>query len=308
MYKEVFRLATLLAFVALATSRLGLVGHELIGHGGMARLCGLRIDDVQLFWFAGGWIRYHLAGESSLASAIAVSLAGIALELVVGTALCMLVRRPTLGGRLVRGIGIALVVHASWYLAAGTFHGFGDGIVLYRVLGAWRVLIAVAAGLITCAATFFGARMLLGVLIATLPGSRRARMIGVLLAVLFAGGLHAGLAAGELALRRDDTYGQLMQHERERKIAIAMQRWQQEHADVSATDMRAERARLERANRTFPFVWLLAAATLAAAIAGAWRARSYPDQRISNRLVAIFGAVAAGAICIVVAIDALVAM
>ena len=36
MRKDVFRLTVLLACAALATSRLGLIGHELIGHGGAA--------------------------------------------------------------------------------------------------------------------------------------------------------------------------------------------------------------------------------------------------------------------------------
>lgn len=307
MYKETFRLAALLAFVALATSRFGLIAHELVGHGGTALLVGWRVVDVELFWFAGGWIRYRPDAGAGLAPILAVSLGGIAVELVAAALLCTLVRRRTLGGRLVRGVGIALVVHATWYLAVGTFHGFGDGIVLYRALGTWRVPVAIAAGMATCAATFVGARTLIGVLAATLPGSRRARIAGVLVAAALATGVHAALAAGELVARRDDTYSELMQHERDRKIAIAMQRYQQEHREVSAADVRAERSRLERANRTFPFVWLLAFATLAAAVAGVWRARSAIDERISNRLLGLTAAAAAVAILLVIAIGALVA-
>jgi len=70
MHKETFRLAALLACVALATSRLGLIGHELVGHGGVALAAGATDLEVQLFWFAGGWIRYQLA-ESSLAASLA---------------------------------------------------------------------------------------------------------------------------------------------------------------------------------------------------------------------------------------------
>src|SRR4051812_41830159 len=83
MHKEVLRLASLLAFVALATSRLGLIGHELVGHGGAALAFGGRIDAVKLFWFAGGWVRYHLPVSSTLASVV-ITMAGIAFELVVG--------------------------------------------------------------------------------------------------------------------------------------------------------------------------------------------------------------------------------
>src|SRR5262249_8470985 len=51
----VARLTGLLAGVSLATSRLGLLVHELVGHGGVAIALGGHVTDVTLFWFAGGW-------------------------------------------------------------------------------------------------------------------------------------------------------------------------------------------------------------------------------------------------------------
>jgi hypothetical protein len=310
VHKDVLRLAGLLAALALATSRIGLLGHELVGHGGMALACGARIVAVHLFWFAGGWIRYQLA-DPSLPAALAISLAGIGLELVVGLALWWFVRGAPLGRRLVRGIGAALVVHATWYLATGAFHGFGDGLVLYRVLGRSRVAVAVAAGLVTCGAAYLAARHVLGTLTATLPGSRRARVVGVVVAAALAGGLHAGLAAGELALRRDPTYTATMQPQRERDIAMELQAWQRERAargqGIDEAARRAERARLAAKHETFPFVWLLALVTIASVIAGAWRAREQPDQRIPARLLAVAAVVAAVAIGAVIAIGAIVA-
>src|SRR4051794_38248259 len=77
MHKDVLRLAGLLACIALATSRMGLIGHELLGHGGMALALGGHVDQVQLFWFAGGWIRYHLSAPSQGAT-LAIAMAGIA--------------------------------------------------------------------------------------------------------------------------------------------------------------------------------------------------------------------------------------
>jgi hypothetical protein len=311
VHKEVLRLTVLLAALALATSRIGLIGHELVGHGGMALACGARIVDVRLFYFAGGWIRYQLA-EPSLPAVLAIAMAGIGLELVVGVALWSLVRGTSLGRRLVRGIGAALVVHATWYLATGAFHGFGDGLALYRALGSARVPVAIAAGIVTCGAAYLAARRVLGVLAATLPGSRRARVLGVLGAAVLAGGLHAGLAAGELAIRRDPTYAVTMQPQRERDIARELAAWQRQRAARGATvtedERRAERARIENKHQAFPFVWLLAAATLVSVIAGAMRARKIDDERIAGRLLARAAAVAAGAICAVILIDALVAM
>ena len=109
--RPVARLAVLVAFVALATSRLGLVAHELLGHGGMALAVGARILEVRLFWFAGGWIRY--VGAPDLAAVLAISMAGIAVELAAGTALWLAARGDSLGRRVLRTIGAGLVLHAT---------------------------------------------------------------------------------------------------------------------------------------------------------------------------------------------------
>jgi len=293
--KEVLRLAGLLAGVALATSRLGLVAHELVGHGGTALALGAHVTDVRLFWFAGGWIRYDLA-EPSTAAALAIAMGGIAVELVCGFALWLAVRRATLGGTIIRGIGGALIVHALWYLATGAWHGYGDGALLYHVLGDARAPFAIAVGLATCAATFATARGVLGALAGTL---RDHRVAGLVAAAMLAGGLHAGLSIGELRIRRDATYTETMASERDRRIEDALARWQASHP---AQPPDAERARLEREHRTFPFAWLLGAATAAAAIAGARRARqsAWP---LDNRLLAVWAATAALSLACVIVID-----
>src|SRR5689334_11036212 len=81
------RLACVLAGVGLVTTRLGLIAHELVGHGAAALAVGGTVEKVRLFWFAGGWIDYDLPRPAPLASRVFVSLGGIALELVVGLAL-----------------------------------------------------------------------------------------------------------------------------------------------------------------------------------------------------------------------------
>src|SRR5687767_7376990 len=101
MNKDVLRLAGLLAAVALATSRLGLLVHELLGHGGVAVAAGGEVIEVRLFWFAGGWIRYTLPAHSP--AWLAVWMGGIAIELVIGIALVLAVRGGSLGRLLVRG-------------------------------------------------------------------------------------------------------------------------------------------------------------------------------------------------------------
>jgi hypothetical protein len=105
------RLAAVLGCVALAASRLGLVAHELAGHGGAVTVLGGTVAAVRLFWFAGGWVSYHV--ETSEAGLLAIALAGMATEAVIGGVLWLTVSGRTLGARLVRAAGGAAIVHAG---------------------------------------------------------------------------------------------------------------------------------------------------------------------------------------------------
>ncbi len=305
----VLRLAGLLSALGLATSRLGLLLHELIGHGAVALAMGGRVLEVGLFWFAGGWIRYRLE-DGGGAAAIAVAAGGIAVEAALGAALWIaLARRTGTPARLVRGIGAALLVHAAWYLAAGTWHGFGDGAVLRRELGDLRIPVAIAAGAAAVAMSYLGARAVLGVVAAMVPGGRAARIAGAAAAVAVAAGLQIGLAAGEVRLRRDETYGRIMQRERDRLVErdlAAWQRAQRERGLAVSEDERRRLAReLEERHRELPFAHVLGALTLLAIAAGARRARPGPAAPASGRLLAIAGAAAAGSVALVIALDAL---
>jgi hypothetical protein len=304
----VLRLAGLLASVGLVTSRLGLVAHELVGHGGVAIACGGRVIDAGLFWFAGGWIRYDL-DTPSLPALIAVAAGGIAVEAVAGTVLWLaLARRTSLAARVARGVGAALVIHAAWYLATGTWHGFGDGVLLYRELGAARAPVAIGAGLVACGMAYLGARSVLGALAATIPGRRGARIAGLAAAAVIAGGLQLGLAVGEVQVRGDATYGAIMTRERDRVIARELAAWQREQALRGIAVDDAERARREREladrHRELPFAPLLGLATALAIGLGAWRARPGADAAVPGRVVAIAWAAAAGSVALVIAIDA----
>lgn len=295
--RDVLRLGALLACVALATTRLGLLAHELVGHGGTAMAVGGKVTEVRLFWFAGGWIRY--AGVPSAAAALAVAMGGIAVETVCGTALWFAVRGDTLGRRIVRGCAAAIVLHASWYLATGAFSGYGDGILLYNVLGSARIPVALAAGAVTCGAAFLGAREVLGALAATQP---RHRIAGTVTALALAGGLHAGLTFGELRVRQDRLYAGMMKPERTREVARDVMRWDREHPEAAAPERAAELQRIEAAHPpTFPFMLALALATAASVLAGAFRAK--PGQGgITRRLLLQWAVTAVIAIAVVIAV------
>nr|MBA3455122.1 hypothetical protein [Deltaproteobacteria bacterium] len=288
----VLRLTALLVCVGLATSRIGLVVHELIGHGAATLAVGGTVTDVQLFYFAGGWIRFRATGGE-----LVIAMGGIVVEVVVGAALVSgFARRDQLAGRIARAIGCALIIHASWYLATGTWHGYGDGVQLHRLLGASRWLVAVPAALVTCAAGYAGAKIVLGALAATVPGSRRARVVGTVIAIVLAGAIQLGAAVGEVVVRRDPTYTTAMRPERERVISreLAQSIEAQRRQGQAPTD--ADRARLRREiadrHQTFPFAYVLGALLVVAIGAGAARSRATPGGTLSPRLVAIAAAVA----------------
>ena len=293
--RDVLRLGALLACIALATSRFGLLAHELVGHGGTAVAVGAHVVEVKLFWFAGGWIRY--VGAPSTTAALEIAMGGIAVETVIGLAL-LCVRAPALGRRILRGIGFALVLHASWYLATGAFSGFGDGVLLYRELGGARVAVAVAAALVTCTMGFLGAREVFGALAAT----QRRPLLGTVLAVVLAGGLHAALAIGELQVRRDRTYVETMTPEREREITAELAQWQRVHPQAPEPERAAAVHTIEAAHPpTFPFTAVLAFAAAVAVGAGAKRAKPGAGP-ITRRLLVAWAAAAAIAIAIVIAV------
>ena len=300
----VARLTVLLVCVVLATGRLGLIAHELVGHGGTAVVLGGRIFEVKLFWFAGGFIRYDM-DDPPLAAQLAVSLGGIAIEIVVGTALWLAARRDGLAPRLVRGVGATLVLHALWYFATGAFHGYGDGVLLYRELGAARIPVAVAAGLAVCAVAFVLARGVIGAIVATLPSRRIA---GAVIAMAIATGINVTLLVGELSIRRDSTYGAIMTHERDREIARDYARWlaQQRRAGIDVGDAAREQQMqvLESAHPTFPFVWVLFGCVVASLLAGALRTQPRTAEFVSRRLVVTAAVIAAVSIVAVIALDA----
>jgi len=302
--RAVLRLTALLVCAGLATSRIGLVVHELVGHGATTIAVGGTVTDVQLFYLAGGWIRFRATDGH-----LAIAMGGLVVEVVIGAILVLVfARRDQLAGRIARAVGYALIIHASWYLATGTWHGYGDGVQLHRMLGDAKWLVAVPAALVTCLAGYAGAKTVLGALASTLPGSRRAQLAGLVVAVIVAGGIQVGAALGEVALRRDTTYKTTMRPERERVISRELAEWAEAQREQGATPSEADRRRVEaqarRRHRTFPFAYVLAALLLVSIGAGAVRARAPTPASISGRLVAITAAIASGSIALVIALDA----
>ena len=298
----VVRLTVLLAAGGLAVSRTGLILHELAGHGGAAVAVGGTVTDAQLFWFAGGWIRYQVP-DLTVVKDLTITLGGIAVEIALGIALWVGLRRPAgLGARILRTIGATLLVHAMFYLATGTWHGYGDGRLIHALAGDARYPIAITAGLVACAMAWSGARGLFGALVAAVPPPRLG---GAILAIAVAGLANLGLDLGELRLRRDATYAVTMQSERERVVARELAAWQRAQPAAISDAERESRARaLLREHREFPFVRLLGAGLAVAVVAGATRSPRGSERPVARWAVAIACGAAVISTLAVIAIDA----
>ncbi|MFT3693148.1 MAG: hypothetical protein QM831_08395 [Kofleriaceae bacterium] len=294
-------LAGLLLACALITSRLGLVLHEFVGHGGAAMLVGGHVTKVHLFWFAGGWINYEFPAPPSIGQQLFISMGGIIVEVIVGLVTLAIARRgDSLGRKLARAMGATMIMHGTWYFANGAWSGWGDGLLLYNTTGTARFPIAIAAALVVCTIGFLTARAIIG----PLRGTQRT-FLAFVAATVLAGGILGGLYAGELRLRADPVYSVIMQSEQQREVAMDLAKWEhyeQQKGEISAARRAAEKARLEDTHHTFPFGWVLGIAAVLSVLAGAWKSTRI-ETVIEPRLLTRAAILASASVALVIAID-----
>jgi hypothetical protein len=301
--------------VALATSRVTLVGHELVGHGALAVLLGADLLSYKLFLFGGGWVSYRWGAPPAPAEQLAVALGGIGFELVAGAiALWLSRRRPAGSLSRVALLSVATIVllHGGFYLAAGAHHGFGDGRAVHEALGAWRPLLVVPVALAVIGGGYLLARRLAREVTGWLPVAAWARAGLVAGAAVLAAGAHGALAWGERALERDQTYARIMQHESTRRVAVDLDRYAAEARRMrgrapSRAELEARRAALEEQHRRFPLALVLAVGLGLACLAGLWRsARERVDSPPPARRALIpLAAACAASIALVAVLQAL---
>jgi hypothetical protein len=272
-------LAAAFLLVGLATSRIALFGHELVGHGALAEVLAADVESWRLFLFGGGWVSYRWAAPPGNAVALAVSLGGIGFEVVMGgVALLLAARartRPIARIALVSMAGVVLL-HAGFYLAAGTHHGFGDGRMLHHLLGGARSVLVVPVALAVVAGGFWLGNRLARDLSGWTGGGALARAGSIVIAGTLAAGAHAALAFGERALRRDEVHATVMQHQSERDVRRDLAGYSrkveiEQGREPSAGELSAMRAALARKHRRFPLREVLAVALGAACLAGLGR-------------------------------------
>lgn len=283
--KRVGVLAALLFMVALTTSRVTLVAHEFVGHGGVALAVGSTIDGFELFLFAGGHISSVRDTPLTQAESLSIALGGIAVQLLLGIvalALTRWCRRGSIAHIALLAYGGVVIIHGLFYLSAGTFHGYGDGWGLNRALGADRVYLCVPIAAAVVAITYAATARLVGVLRSRLPGDSRGAQLGaILVAGALAGGGHAALSFGELALRPDPVYQEVMAHRYEHDVQAALNaylaRQQARGVAVSERDKREKRRALVEKYKPFPFNLTLGVLVGIAFFAGAIRSRAHGD-------------------------------
>jgi len=306
------RLAMLVLAVALATSRLGLVLHEMVGHGLPAVALGADLTGWHLYVFGGGWLGFERATAFTGAEPYLVYLGGILSELLAAVVLALAARRCDGVARLaVGGAAWALALHAGWYLAAGAFHGFGDGWLLHRTLGGTaRGVVVAATGAALVGGAFLAGRRLGGGLRALAPATTPRRQLAVAagaLGLALAG--HAALTFAELRLRPDVTYGITMrtsgQRATEQELAVLIDRAEHAGAPLDQAQVRAARRDLARRHRQLPVGALLLGGMLVATVAGASRSRAAAQPEApTTRALATAGAVAAASIALVIVLAA----
>ncbi len=247
------RLCALAIALALGTSRLTLLFHEFLGHGGVAIASGGRVTEWHLFLFAGGRIEFELPEGLSWWWELAIQLGGCALEGVVAPLALLAARRSR--GALAMGLyALASIdaVHALVYVGRGTHYGYGDGIMLHEALGAaGRFAIAGGATAGAVAIAYAGARAFARHAGEAIPAaSGRVRLGALVAAVAVAGGVHAALAFGELSLVPDPAYARLME---DRALVEVRRVVEAERRTAPPTPEELERLARLRAAATAPF-------------------------------------------------------
>jgi hypothetical protein len=287
-----------------------LIAHELVGHAAVAAAFGGDLQDWHLFLFAGGYVDVDRDQPWTTAESLAISLGGIVLQIVAGTALVLLARRARPGSLrrfTLLAFGVIDLLHGGYYLTAGTFHGYGDGITLHRTLGEHRPWLLVPGTALLLGGAFLGGRAALGTLRDWLAPLRpRAQAAVIAAGLVFACAGHAALTWTELRLARREVYASTMRHESDRRadqeVAIFVLREQKRGAPPPPAVVEQLRSDLRDQHRRFPFAQTLAGAlVLAFALGGALRRNGSPAATPAPgwKQVGVLAAVTTGSVLLV---------
>ncbi|PJB36544.1 MAG: hypothetical protein CO108_23060 [Deltaproteobacteria bacterium CG_4_9_14_3_um_filter_63_12] len=313
------RLCALFTLLALATSRVTLLLHELIGHALLAWLSGSGLAEYRFFAFGGGWVRYAQPDAISAFEAHGVALGGVALELLLSASIFLWMKRtPGMTPRSPWRFSLTLyasiiAIHALFYAVAGIHYGFGDGRALHWSLGGARAAVVATGALALCLLVFVFVRDRTAEWSSLLGDTRFSmRLTKLALAALLAGACHVGLTVGEQRLFGSQTHDQIMASEQDRSVEGEVESFvaAQKAAGVepSAAELEEFRALSLERHRPFPLYWVLFPAFGVAAILGASRSRRNTVASVappSWRHVAVLGALLVALVALILLLNAI---
>lgn len=280
------RLSLVFSIAGLLASRIGLLVHEFIGHGGMAYALGGKVPEWRLFLFGGGWIRYNRNPWYSTGQEISIALAGCGSELIFAAVVWLVsTRLEGVPRAMARIVAMLLCAHVCVYISTGTHYGYGDGMKLHGVLSPFlRHVLVVGLSLVMASLAYALAKqaLLLAALLELGSGLRRIALAAA--AVMVATVVHGSLYYGERAIiDPDQTYEAMMQREVERRAATYAARLKRERpAGQTWTvqqEAKAKEAYVEK-HEPWPLRPLLVLLGALASALACWRFRRTESQKL----------------------------
>jgi hypothetical protein len=309
------RLSLVFSIAGLLASRIGLLVHEFVGHGGMAYALGGTVPNWRLFLFGGGWIQYKRNPWYSSGQEITIALAGCGSELIFASLVYLVSTRLAGVPRAIARIAAMLLcAHTCVYIATGTHYGYGDGMKLHGVLSPLLRHVLVLGLSFTMAALAYALAkqaLLLAALLELGSGFKRIALAGA--AAMVACLVHGSLTYGErLIIDPDQTYEAMMQREVERRAATYAAQLAKQERGAGQTftvqqEASAKEAYVEK-HEPWPLRPLLVLLGALASALACWRFRLTESQKLIGwRMTTIRGPSIALALTIlaIVVIDAL---
>ena len=120
-----FKLAVLYTLSILFCGRAGLLLHEMVGHGLVAKLLGAQVTSVELHWFGGGSVHFQWSPDFPAHLKFFIYFGGIFIELLIAGCLWIWCRKRHIW--IAELLACVLFLHSLFYWATSTQGHFGDG-------------------------------------------------------------------------------------------------------------------------------------------------------------------------------------
>lgn len=191
--------------------RIGLIIHEVVGHGLPAIIFGEKVHEIELTYFAGGWITFDLPDQAWMV--FVVTMGGIFIELLIGGTILLLHNKKNRHPLLIL-CAMVLIIHALFYLTDGTQYGYGDGRILYRQFKEQLFFLSFFNLGLLSATTFILFKSYSNYIIPWMSAQHYNKCCsGLFVAVIFSVVIHGALTYTETNLKLDPVAEDIYTHE-----------------------------------------------------------------------------------------------